>query len=51
MPFKRRRQPRKTKAPSRKEVVKIARKVVMGTAETKQLYREIDEATITPRRS
>lgn len=48
MPFKRRYGKRTRKAPSRSEVAKIAKKVVLGTAETKQIYTEVNEATITP---
>jgi hypothetical protein len=49
MPFKRKRFSKsKTKAPTRSEVAKIAKKVVLGTAETKQVYTEVDEQTITP---
>lgn len=38
----------KRKQMNASQVAKIAKKVVLGTAETKQRYTEVDEATITP---
>lgn len=38
----------KRKQMNASQVAKIAKKVVLGTAETKQRYQEVDELTITP---
>lgn len=38
----------KRKQMNASQVAKIAKKVVLGTAETKQVYTEVDEQTVTP---
>ena len=38
----------KRKQMNASQVAKIAKKVVLGTAETKQQYTEVDEQTVTP---